>query len=109
MDLFWLIIRRGEGPANNLPKKKKLKIYIVTYISESPRWNINVICLLNKDKGVKMLMIKEAEKRKKMMCPQDYKEKGEKDKGPENNWIDIPCQLTEKIKQARGNLIMLFD
>lgn len=56
-----------------------------------------------------MLMIKEAEKRKKMMCPQDYKEKGEKDKGPENNWIDIPCQLTEKIKQARGNLIMLFD
>lgn len=32
-----------------------------------------------------MLMIKEAEKRKKMMCPQDQKEKGEKDKGPENN------------------------
>ena len=33
-----------------------------------------------------MLMIKEAEKRKKMMmCPQDQKENGEKDKGPENN------------------------
>ena len=36
MDLFWLIIRWGKGPANNLPKKKKqLKIYIVTYFIES--------------------------------------------------------------------------
>ena len=45
--------------------------------------------MLNKYmKGVKMLMIKEAEKRKKMTCLQDWKEKenkGKKDKGPENN------------------------
>lgn len=70
MDLFWLIIRWGKSPADNLPKeKKKIKdLHSNLYIKES-----------------KMLMIKEAEKRKKMMCPQDQKEKGERDKEPENN------------------------
>ena len=54
MDLFWLIIRWGKGPADNLPKEKKKDLHSNLYFKES-----------------KMLMIKEAEKREKMMCPQD--------------------------------------
>lgn len=52
-------------------------------------------------KGVKVLLIREGEKRK-MNCLWDWVEteqKGKKDKRPENNEQQVPYQLTQKVKQ----------